>query len=350
ASYSMITGFWKQLKLPIYGLAPMANVTDAAFRRIIAKYGKPDVMWTEFVACDGLQSPGRDKLLVDFMYSEIERPIVAQIFGSKPENFYKTALLIQELGFDGIDINMGCPDKNVLKQGAGGALIKTPKLAQEIIEATKRGAGKLPISIKTRVGFNKTILNEWLPYLLEMEPAAITIHARTCKELSLVPARWEHVAEAVQMRDRYAGQGGYQSAPTANRTLILGNGDVKDIADANEKISATGADGVMIGRGIFGNPWLFRDRHANDQGVYQYAPTIMEKLQVMTEHTKLYEELISPHKNFDIMKKHYKAYVNGFDGAKELRIKLMETKNAAEVEKIVNNFLIVTSTALSTTI
>lgn len=321
----MQIGFWKQLKKPIFVLAPMANVTDAAFRRIIAKYGKPDVTWTEFVACDGLMSPGRDKLLVDFIYSESERPIVAQIFGSKPDNFYKTALLVQELGFDGIDINMGCPDKNVEKQGAGACLIKNPLLAQEIIRETKRGAGKLPVSVKTRIGYNKNTLSEWLPYLLETEPSAITIHARTRKEMSLVPAHWEVLQDAVAMRDAYDN--------SENKTLILGNGDVKNLAEAHERVKQTGADGVMIGRGIFGNPWLF-NKEAD-------APfSITEKLRVMVEHTYLFEQLLGKHKNFDIMKKHYKAYVNGFDGAKELRIKLMEgSETAADVERIVHEFL-----------
>lgn len=314
------------MKKPIMVLAPMANVTDAAFRRIIAKYGKPDVMWTEFVACDGLMSPGRDKLLVDFMYTEAERPIVAQIFGSKPENFYKTALLIQELGFDGIDINMGCPDKNVEKQGAGACLMKNPKLAQEIILATKRGAGKLPVSVKTRIGYNKNTLSEWLPALLETEPAAITIHARTRKEMSAVPAKWEIIADAVRMRDAY------DNSP--DKTLILGNGDVKDLADAEEKIKMSGADGVMIGRGIFGNPWLF-----NRKVDYTKIP-LAERLRVMVEHTYMFEKLLLEHKNFDIMKKHYKAYVNGFDGAKELRVQLMEgAKTAADVERIVGDWL-----------
>lgn len=304
-------------------LAPMANVTDAAFRRVIAKYGKPHVMFTEFVSCDGLMSPGRDKLLVDFMYTEAERPMVAQIFGSKPENFYKTALLIQELGFDGIDINMGCPDKNVEKQGAGACLIKNPALAQEIIRETKRGAGKLPVSVKTRIGYNKNTLNEWLPILLETELAAITIHARTRKEMSSVPAHWDVIADAVRIRDEY------DNSP--DKTLILGNGDVKDLADAEEKIKITGADGVMIGRGIFGNPWLFAGK----------TPTIEEKLRVMVEHTYLFEKLLVEHKSFDIMKKHYKAYVNGFDSAKELRIQLMEgAKTAADVERIVASFFV----------
>lgn len=307
-------------------LAPMANVTDCAFRPLIAKYGKPDVIWTEFVSCDGLQSPGRDKLLIDFKYSEAERPIVAQIFGSKPDNFYKTALLCQELGFDGIDINMGCPDKNVEKQCAGAAMMKNPKLAQEVILATKRGAGTLPVSVKTRIGFNKNELATWLPNLLETEPAVITVHCRTRKEMSAVPARWEHVAEAVKIRDHH------DSSP--DKTLIFGNGDVKDLGQAKQKIAETGADGVMIGRGIFGNPWLF-----NRQRDYQ-AISIEEKLRVMVEHTYLFEKMLSGYKSFDIMKKHYKAYVNGFDGAKELRIKLMEEAvNAAAVERIINEFL-----------
>lgn len=321
----MAIGFWQQLKKPIFVLAPMANVTDAAFRRVIAKYGKPDVMWTEFVSCDGLMSPGRDKLLIDFIYSETERPIVAQIFGSRPENFYKTALLIQELGFDGIDINMGCPDKNVEKQGGGACLIKHPLLAQEIIRETKRGAGKLPVSVKTRIGYNKNQLSEWLPYLLETEPAMITLHARTRKEMSKVPARWEHVKEAVELRDKY---------DSSKNILIFGNGDVKNLAEAEEKVRETGADGVMIGRGIFGNPWLF------NRSVNAETMPVKERLAVMIEHTYLFEKILGEHKNFDIMKKHYKAYVNGFDGAKELRVKLMEgAKTAADVERIVSDFL-----------
>ncbi|MBI2037693.1 MAG: tRNA-dihydrouridine synthase [Candidatus Magasanikbacteria bacterium] len=344
----MISGFWKQLKKPIFVLAPMANVTDAAFRQIIAKYGKPDVMFTEFVSCDGLVSRGKEKLLVDFMYTEAERPIVAQIFGSKPENFYKTALLIQELGFDGIDINMGCPDRNVEKQGAGACLMKNPLLAQEIIKATQRGAGKLPVSVKTRIGYNKNTLSDWLPYLLETELAAITVHARTRKEMSLVPANWETVRDAVAIRDKYDS--------SENRTLILGNGDVKNFAEANERVKETGADGVMIGRGIFGNPWLFANCHSERSKAESKNPlhsglrdpsitvgmtsSVEEKLRVMVEHTYLFEKILGEHKNFDIMKKHYKAYVNGFDGAKELRIKLMEgAKTAADVEKIITEFL-----------
>lgn len=314
-----MSNFWSQLPKPFFALAPMADVTDAAFRRIVAKYGKPDVLWTEFVAVDGLLSPGKEVLLKDLMYTQEERPIVAQVFGSKPDHFFKVAAMIAELGFDGIDINMGCPDRNVEKQGGGASLMRHPKLAQEIIAATKEGARGLPVSVKTRVGYNAVEIATWLPVLLDAKPAAITVHARTRKEMSDVPARWEHVAEAVKMAK---GTG----------TLIIGNGDVKDLGDAQKKAAETGADGIMIGRAIFGNPFLFAGRSLDEM-------PLAERFAIMLEHTKLFMELLGDVKNFAVMKKHYKAYVNGFDGAKELRVRLMEADGVAEVEAIVKDFL-----------
>ena len=308
--------FWKSLPHPFFMLAPMANVTDAAFRRVICKYGKPDVLYTEFVSADGLCSAGREALLIDLKYSEIEHPIIAQIFSAHPDKIFEAAKLIAELGFDGIDINMGCPDKNVMKQKAGAALIKQPMLARELMRAAKAGAPNLPLSVKTRIGDVKNTLNEWLPVLLEEKPEAIIIHCRTRKEMSKVPARWETIKEAV---DIAKGSG----------VKIIGNGDVVDIADARNKIKETGCDGVMLGRAIFGNPWLFSEK----------IPSIKEKLEVMLEHTYLFEELLGEHKSFHIMRKHYKAYANGFDGAKELRIQLMQTENVADVEKIVKHYV-----------
>ncbi len=299
----------------------MANVTDAAFRRVIAKYGKPDVMWTEFVSCDGLCSEGRERLLPDLAFTDSERPIVAQFFGAKPETFYQCAQLAQELKFDGIDINMGCPDRNVEKQGAGAALIKTPELAQEIIRETMRGAGDLPVSVKTRIGYNSIALSEWMKYLLDTGLSAITIHARTRKEMSDVPARWDTVKQAAEIAHAF------DASP--DRTLIFGNGDVTSIEEAGERVRETGADGVMIGRGIFGNPWLFdRTRTLAD------IP-LEERLSVMLEHTFLFEQLFRGTKSFDVMKKHYKAYIQGFDGAKEFRAELMTLKDAASVAKAV---------------
>ncbi len=325
----MVTGFWKELKKPIMALAPMADVTDSVFRKIIAKYGKPDVMWTEFVSCDGLCSKGRDNLLMDLKFDKSERPIVAQFFGSTPKHFYECACLARELGFNGIDINMGCPQKNVVMQGAGIGLIRTPDLAQEVVSETKRGAGGLPVSIKTRIGDTKNTVSEWLPRLLETEPAAITIHARTRKEMSKVPARWDVIAEAVSIAKTHD--------LSRSKTLIIGNGDVETLEEAEERVRETGVDGVMIGRGIFGNPWLF-NREVKEISV-------MERLRVMIEHTELFEKTFYDKKgerwlkNFDIMKKHYKAYIHGFDGAKELRMVCMKAKNTKEVKDIITTML-----------
>ena len=199
-----------QHSAPLMVLAPMADVTDAAFRRIIAKYGKPDVMWTEFVSADGLFLGGYDSLIRDLEFSETERPIVAQFFTSKPEMMKKAAELATKLGFDGIDINMGCPDKSIEKQCAGAAMIKDPKLAREVIRAAKEGSVEaakisgrppLPVSVKTRLGFNKNEIETWLPELLAEEPVVITIHARTRKEMSKVAAHWDQIKRAVEIRN-----------------------------------------------------------------------------------------------------------------------------------------------------
>lgn len=305
----------------------MADVTDAPFRRLIATHSKPqgpDVTWTEFVSADGLAlapEEAKRKLLKDLMYTEEERPIVAQLFSSVPAHMEAAAALCRELGFDGIDINMGCPDKSIEKQGCGAAMIKNPDVASAVIEAAIRGAGGLPVSVKTRLGYNKDELETWLPHLLSHDIAAVTVHARTRKEMSKVPARWERVARAVEIRDALG-----------SKALIIGNGDALSLEDAKQKAAASRADGVMLGRAIFGNPWLFSPE--KDLSTVSLA----ERFGALIEHTKLFEELL-PHKSFAIMKKHYKAYVNGFDGAKELRMELMDAANAAEVERIARAFL-----------
>jgi nifR3 family TIM-barrel protein len=325
----MNRGFWDKLNKPIFVLAPMANVTDAAFRKIIARYGKPDVMWTEFVSVDGLLSPGKNKLLVDLKFEEGQRPIVAQIFGSKPENFEKVAKMLVEMGFDGIDINMGCPVKKVLNQSSCSDLIRHPKRAQEIVAATKAGAGLLPVSVKTRIGFGKIDIENWIPTLLETKPAALTVHLRTVKEMSKVPAHWELMNQITKIKN-----------DVAEDTILLGNGDVLTLEEGREKVATTGCDGVMFGRAIFGNPWLFSGKA---------QPPVQERMKAMLEHTRLFEQLFcrisaeggsaSGGKNFEVMKKHYKAYINNFDGAKELRSELMEAKNYSEVEqKVIAHF------------
>lgn len=328
--------FWNNLQKPFFVLAPMADVTDAPFRKMIAKYsahlradgtlGGPDVMWTEFVSADGLiraTEEGKKKLMADLIFSEEERPIVAQLFSSNPSHMEQAAALCRELGFDGIDINMGCPDKSIEKQGCGSAMIKNPDVAVAVIEAAKRGAQGLPVSVKTRLGYNRDELEEWLPKLLWASPAAITVHGRTRKEMSKVPARWERIARAVEIRNELGSE-----------TLILGNGDALSLEDAQMKAAQTGVDGVMLGRAIFGNPWLFHP--TKDLSNVE----LEERFTAIMEHTRLFEELL-PHKNFAVMKKHYKAYINGFDGAKELRNELMELSSAEEMAQRLDAFMAV---------
>lgn len=331
--------FWQNLPTPFFVLAPMADVTDAAFRRMIAKYsahtrldgtvGGPDVMWTEFVAADGLvraTPEGKVKLMADLKYVEEERPIVAQLFTRDETHMEYAAKLCLELGFDGVDINMGCPAGAIIDQGCGAAMIKTPEAAKAIIRAAKRGAksdeGGIPVTVKTRLGYNTDQVEEWIPALLAERPAALTVHARTRKDMSKVPARWERVARVVELRDALAPE-----------VKIIGNGDALSLADAQAKIAESGADGVMLGRAIFGNPWLFHP----DKDVHQIA--LDERLRVMVEHTRLFAELL-PFKSFAIMKKHYKAYVNGFHGASELRALLMEQETPEQVAAIVDTFLV----------
>ncbi len=320
----MRNGFWNNLNKPFFVLAPLANVTDVVFRNFILEYSRPDVLWTEFVAADGLCHPkGREVLLKDLAFREEERPIVAQLFTSNPEHMYEAAKLCAELGFDGVDINMGCPDKNVMKQGAGAACMKDAELAKQLILSAKKGVdstdNKIPVSVKTRLGFNEDNLEEWLRELLSVEPAAITLHARTKKDMSKVPARWDRVKRAVEIRNEMN-----------SKTLIIGNGDVIDMVDAKTKVGETGCDGIMFGRAIFGNPWLFDSD--------KKEITVNEKLDAALRHTELYIEYYGDTKSFELLKKHYRAYINNFPLAKELRADMMMAKSFDEVRKIVESF------------
>jgi len=334
--------FWQKLNKPFFCLAPMSDVTDVAFRFILAKYSKNRenrekiVFWTEFVAADGLCNKFAKKKLSHILkFSESERPIVAQVFGANPENMEQACRYIASLGFDGIDINMGCPDKSVVAQGAGSALIKTPELARKIIQSAHKGieaAGlHIPVSVKTRIGFNKEEIDTWIPELLKENISALTIHLRTTKELSLVPANWDYIKKIKELIKK-----------SRKEILLIGNGDVKDLKDAEEKALQFGCDGIMIGRGVFGNPSFFtkKDVLSEAEGLFP-KDKIKEKLLILIEHTQIFEkELLKPkHKNFSVMKKHFKAYINDFPGAKELRIKLMETENSKEVEKMIDDFL-----------
>jgi tRNA-dihydrouridine synthase len=226
--------------------------------------------------------------------------------------------LCAELGFDGVDINMGCPHDGIERQGCGSAMIKSPAVAVEVIRAAQ-AASSLPVSVKTRVGYNKESLDEWLPALLETNPVAVTLHLRTRKQMSLVPADWELMKKAVAIRDK-----------VHPKVLLIGNGDVQDLEDARIKIAESGCEGAMIGRGMFGNPWVFAGRTSEDT-------PLAEKLAALLELAHGFEKL-SPRKNFAILKKHIKAFVTGFSGAAELRATLMSAESAAELDMLIAKY------------
>lgn len=331
----------------VTALAPMADVTDCVFREMIEKYSRPngpDIFWTEFVSADGLASVGAEHLKIDLKFNKKESPILAQIFGSKKENL-KTAIdLVYKLGFDGVDINMGCPDKSIEKQGAGAGMVKNPALVREILEHLNPQIKELnrkrffSFSIKTRIGYNKIEYEKWFPNILDYEPDIFTVHLRTRKEMSLVEAHWELADEIVNFIKTYCEKNNLKTP------FIILNGDVKNVIDAKDKIKLSGADGIMIGRGVFGTPWLFNDkeylkRKEVDLETKKGRENILFRLKVCLEHTQKYEKVLGKHKSFNIMKKHYKAYINGFDNAKELRVSLMEAKDYKEVETIAHKFI-----------
>jgi nifR3 family TIM-barrel protein len=317
----MKSGFWTELKKPFFILAPMEDVTDTVFRQIIAGAGSPDVFFTEFTSCEGICSPGRDSVSKRLRFTENERPLVAQIWGKTPEKYLETSKLLVEMGFDGIDINMGCPVTKIVKQGCCSALIDNPSLAIEIIEATKEGAGDLPVSVKTRIGYKSRKTEEWATTLLQQDIALLTIHGRTTKEMSKVDADWDEVKKVVEIKNRISPD-----------TLIVGNGDVVNISQGNEYYKRYGVDGIMIGRGVFSNPWLFN-------GNIEFEDkSPKDKIDLMCKHVDLFEATWGDNKNYPILKKFFKIYIRGFEGANELRVSLMDTSDFEEFRSILRQF------------
>ncbi len=307
---------WNTLQKPFFALAPMADVTDQAFRQMFAKYGKPDLLWTEFVSADGLFSPGRDILMEDLKFKENEHKIIGQFFSSSKENIKQSAELALDLGFDGFDINMGCPDRSIEKQGCGASLLKNLDLAVDLINSACEV--QIPVSVKTRIGYSSVSeLDGIARRLFGTGVSAVTFHLRTRKELSSVPAHWELMEKIVSIRDKLGVD-----------TLIIGNGDVSSMEEGYKLVEKYGFDGVMIGRAAFGAPWFFSGS----------VPPLKKRLEIAIEHSFLFEELL-PHKSFNIMKKHFKAYINDFRGAKELRVKCMEADSASEVSNIIKAWI-----------
>jgi tRNA-dihydrouridine synthase len=320
------------LPKPFFVLAPMDDVTDSVFRQVVQECAPADLYFTEFVNADGLQSPGRHKLLKKLKFNEKEGPLIAQIWGREPENFYKTAKEIadgtfaRELGlpdgvnFAGVDLNMGCPQKTEVKNGTCSALINDRPRAGELIEAVREGLdGKLPISVKTRVGYNEVDLT-WHEFLLNKKLNMLSVHGRTKREMSKVPAHWDLIGEIKKIRDSLSPS-----------TLIVGNGDVRDRAHGLELAEQYGLDGVMIGRGIFHDPFAFAEN--SPFGGYSRE----QRIQLYQDHVTLFTQTWQHNERpIHTLNKFCKIYINGFDGAKELREKLMASRTYDELFATLN--------------
>lgn len=325
--------FWHNIQTPNFSLAPMEDVTDTSFREVVLKSaanGKLNLLFSEFTSVEGMCHPvGHEKVKHRLQINESEKKLlkeknvklIAQIWGKDPEKYYKTAQYIaNETDFDGIDINMGCPVKNVVKNGCCSALIAQPDLAKEIILATKE-ATNLPLSVKTRIGFKEVVTESWVSHLLQTPIDALTIHGRIQKQMSEGMADWNEIAKAVQLRNELAPH-----------IKLIGNGDVESYQEGLDKCKTYGVDGVMIGRGIFKNPWFF---HPEKEEI-----TMQEKLDLMLEHTRLFDKTWGNSKNFAILRRFFKIYTNEFRGASSLRNDLMTTRNAEEVYEAVKQFTV----------
>jgi len=322
-----------ELKKPFFILAPMDDVTDTVFRQIVGNCAEPDLFFTEFVNVDGLQSPGRPKLLNKLRFVAGETKLIAQLWGLQPENFKAIAAqiadgsMVRELGlpegcnFVGVDLNMGCPAKSEVQNGACSALIKNRPLAKEIIDATKDGlAGRLPLSVKTRVGFNEVDMS-WISFLLEQKLSMLTVHGRTRKEMSKVPAHWDLIGEARALRD----QAGVD-------TLIVGNGDVETREQGVELVKQYQLDGIMIGRGIFHDPFVFAK---NSDWVQK---TKEERIALYRKHVALFAKTWpNNERKIYTLNKFCKIYISDFDGAKELREQLMQAESAEHLLSMLPN-------------
>ena len=303
----------KNLPRPFFILAPMDDVTDTVFRRIVKECAAPDLFFTEFANVDGLQSPGRKAVSKKLKFYAEEQPLIAQIWGAKAENFEKTAQELMEKGFAGVDLNMGCPVKNVIRQGLCSGLIENRELAHEIIVASQKGAGKENVSIKTRIG-TKGYDESWIRFLLEHKPTMLAVHWRSVKELSKVPAHWDLAANVVSLRDEISPD-----------TLIVGNGDVMSRQEGEELAKKYGLDGIMIGRGIFHDPFFFAPKSPWPKMGAE------ERKKLFARHIELFQEEWQDKKNPMLLKKFAKIYISDFDGAKELRDQLMHCNSLTEL-------------------
>lgn len=312
----MAHSFWQRLPRPLTALAPMSGVTDTVFRRLVARCGKPDVLFTEFISCAGLCSRGRNRLLPTAWYDPAEQPLVVQLFGPDPEPFRDCAAWAAECGFAGVDINAGCPDRNVEKQGAGARLMLDLDRLAAIVRAAREGAGSLPVSVKTRLGYDELNTDAIISRLLDCGAAVISLHGRTREEKFGGAVHWDEVARAARLARDHGGG-----------TLVVGNGSIKSLAAGHRIASRYELDGFMIGRGIYGNPWFFSPR--------MDEPGPARRLDIALAHARLHREVYGDRQNFHSIKKHLAWYVRGMPGASDLRARLMNASCVGEVEAVI---------------
>ncbi|MBP8707734.1 MAG: tRNA-dihydrouridine synthase [Caldisericia bacterium] len=310
---------YSSIARPIISLAPMEDVTDTVFRQIVASVQRPDLFYTEFVNVEGLNSEGRDKVMQRLKYDESEKPIIAQLWGSNPNNFYNAAILVRELGFDGIDINMGCAVKKVSSKNEGIGMINADRgLVEEVIQSVKDGAEEVPVSVKTRLGWSRYDEN-WIRFLLEQGLDALTIHLRTAVGESAIEADWEKISLCLKLRDKIDKD-----------TLIFGNGDVKSIEQAMEYYREYDVDGVMIGRAAIDAPWIFSEHRKFSD---------LDRIKLFKKHVFLFKKTWGDTKNFSILKKFIKSYVSDFPNSQEIRERMMNTKSIDDLLQIIDELL-----------
>ncbi len=363
--------FWSSLPRPIIGLSPMDGVTDASFRSVIARQGKPDVTFTEFTHVHDI-CHGPEKLLETLVYSEIERPMVAQLYGNDPELFFQAAHAVCELGFDGLDINMGCPSKNVAASGSGAGLIRTPATAREIMQAARRGieewaggrtleqAGfkparvtafrrinearggsepaarrSIPLSVKTRLGYDSVVVESWVEHLLEERPAVISLHGRTLRQMYRGEADWSAIALAAAMAK-------------GTETLLCGNGDLHSLDDVVSRVRETGVDGVLVGRAVLGAPWFFRSKeqarlfaresdHVCTEVRSEVRVSLDQRFAVLLDHARQFQALCGQ-RQFHRMRKHLGWYCKGFPHAAALRARMFGLSSVSELEAVLDEY------------
>ncbi|HCV0480784.1 TPA: tRNA-dihydrouridine synthase [Staphylococcus aureus] len=316
----MKENFWSELPRPFFILAPMEDVTDIVFRHVVSEAARPDVFFTEFTNTESFCHPeGIHSVRGRLTFSEDEHPMVAHIWGDKPEQFRETSIQLAKMGFKGIDLNMGCPVANVAKKGKGSGLILRPDVAAEIIQATK--AGGLPVSVKTRLGYYEIDeWKDWLKHVFEQDIANLSIHLRTRKEMSKVDAHWELIEAIKNLRDEIAPN-----------TLLTINGDIPDRKTGLELAEKHSIDGVMIGRGIFHNPFAFEKEPREH--------TSKELLDLLRLHLSLFNKYEKDEiRQFKSLRRFFKIYVRGIRGASELRHQLMNTQSIAEARALLDEF------------